>query len=1373
MRLGLFLSVLLISANLFAQDKFPTAITNAGRDFWFTVPPALEDVADENKVFIFVAPFSDSEIKLSIPGIAFNEKQIIKKGDYATFSISPAQAQIYSKKAQDPVVESNVFENRAINITSDVPAIVYVVLQYGNSSEGFSPLPSASLGMEYIVSSYGDASKLYPSYNSFPSLCGVVGAFDNTVVEFTMPANSKSNVAGNYLPGETVEKLLNKGDVWMISSRDDESDLSGAKITSNLPVSVISGNHSANIPLLNRWNNYIAETEIPVHAWGYSILVPTVKNKKFSPVLRIFGKENNTEIFADGNLIGKIDNNNSFIEYRFNDKIGSMIGAISSDKPIRAMLYNSGTEEDAPSNIDGSTFQMNLIPNEQFADEIIFLMPFNSSQFTENYITIIHEGNFLPDDFLYSPLKELNWKKLNSNFIDKTEKFHFSPDGKIYSSTRVLFPNEGVFVLKADTKFAAYLYGYNGKMSYGIPAAVTVNDKQSGDMENPVPSWIQECNGDVDGIVADKPNSDNRSNLSVPIFDAQKSKNYDRIFGEIIPGITSFAEWRLNVRDKSKEAQAHITFRDMAGNDTTISIFWFPVEARFIPERLNFGNLAADEEVLQTVILQNFGEQDINFTEFKLAKSDSPFKLATNYETPQILQSDSSLSFDIICKSSEQGYFTDTLIAVNDCYLEFYCIIEVKIASPDIEVTDINFGKQVINTTVTYSADIINPSTVILKISDYEGPESKVFKLRDLEIKQNEFLEIPPGGKYTFSVDFTPTESINYTDYIRFISNASDNPGISDDICLINALGIEPGLSANSINWNRRRINMAQYPAGPYLPNNQGIILKNKGIIPVTVSNISISDSSHFDYFQFNDALFKNLELNPDDSLIVAVTYQPDEPGFHKLIIDYSDDNSGNASTILEGIGVVPKVKSVALDLDTCVIGKVNSPNTALLRIENMPHSEWEFADTLNIYDIRASQIGEISFNSDEFGSLGFRIDKSKLQFPIRLAPGEFINIAVDFSAVQSGLVESELIVISDSYTSGKFLLSGYGIEKEIEIINGYAETCIGKATEIKAIIKNNGSSVLNISKVEFETLNSAFNFEDASIADGFEVLPNSSKEIILNFLPTNDRIESVSVVIYDSDNSTEYKATFTGRAVVKNRALTLSPLSKEAEIEEIFSVNLKLEQGELIDDLGIQSFEIHINHNGNILFPNDSSFRLGDNYFGKFKINDIKQISQNDFLVNIASIAGDNLSGSGNLLSWDYQVFFPQGQDKSSLINVTMITHETECVSFSEAISEIKLQPVCADSLRRFHISDNEYAFNSVKYDNNSIIIDIENAFTTDVTIEIINIMGDVVIYAVNETLPNGKYTIQKELNLPTGVYFCRFNSGPYSEIKKFYVIK
>ena len=233
--------ILIASLSVFSQtpdlSQLPKLLggNNLGKEFWFTVPPCFEDEGGEaNFVRVFVTSSVKTKVTIEIQGRGYLSVQYTVPNDVIMFTITPIQAQPYSKNGHDPYVKEQIYDSAGIHVYADKPVIVYAVVRYHYTSDGWMCIPVSSAGKEYIVSGY----KVDPMFNAIwgyklPSTCGVVAPYDSTRVKFKMGGNESSKTAGGMKPGDSTEFVLNKGDVWMVSTNSDNGDLSGSKITAD------------------------------------------------------------------------------------------------------------------------------------------------------------------------------------------------------------------------------------------------------------------------------------------------------------------------------------------------------------------------------------------------------------------------------------------------------------------------------------------------------------------------------------------------------------------------------------------------------------------------------------------------------------------------------------------------------------------------------------------------------------------------------------------------------------------------------------------------------------------------------------------------------------------------------------------------------------------------------------------------------------------------------------------------------------------------------------------------------------------------------------------------------------------------------------
>jgi len=266
---------------------------------------------------------------------------------------------------------------------------------------------------------------------------------------------------------------------------------------------------------------------------------------------------------------------------------------VTADKPIEAVQYNPGINDDQ---VASDPFQMMLIPEEQFMNDIIFNTPGirGGFSFDVNYINIVYKSDStgqIPDDLYLGDVSpttgETNFMKLKDWSSAPGDRL-YDPDYrnssiKIFSKI-VQLPYDAVWRIKSETqKIMAYSYGFSWCDSYGYPTSGLFLKTGSSDGVPPIPQFTLLKDGTTDTTNGNYPfvmdlgdNESSPSNLALVLFHKNNSINYNfEIKSEDknwIQGEANKVHWKAWVIDPSKDAVAFLTFADRAGNDTTIML---------------------------------------------------------------------------------------------------------------------------------------------------------------------------------------------------------------------------------------------------------------------------------------------------------------------------------------------------------------------------------------------------------------------------------------------------------------------------------------------------------------------------------------------------------------------------------------------------------------------------------------------------------------------------------------------------------------------------------------------------------------------------------------------------------------------------------
>ncbi len=586
--------------------------TNQGTEFVFAFHPAWEEIGPNNRIKIYISSAVETDVRLIIPKYGDEPCKLIrtKPNDIVVIDLLPSEAQPYTRGGGGDIntlMHTQIWRGAGLILEADEPIIVYGMTRYQYTSDGFLAIPTHALGKQYIVSAYRETANF--TFQSLTPYVSVVGVYDNTDVTFSFGGNPDSRIIdadhGNMviLPGKTMTATLNRGDDWLIATEAAYSDLGGSMVQASKPVAVISGNHCAYIPTDVAACDYIIEQEYPMNAWGRKYHVTKIAGRKRSSIVRLFAKEANTRFYKDYN---NQDTTQAFfvnaaawgvkdvawLETRASmDSNTGMV--VTADKPIEAVQYNPGINDDQ---VASDPFQMMLIPEEQFMNDIIFNTPGirGGFSFDVNYINIVYKSDStgqIPDDLYLGDVSpttgETNFMKLKDWSSAPGDRL-YDPDYrnssiKIFSKI-VQLPYDAVWRIKSETqKIMAYSYGFSWCDSYGYPTSGLFLKTGSSDGVPPIPQFTLLKDGTTDTTNGNYPfvmdlgdNESSPSNLALVLFHKNNSINYNfEIKSEDknwIQGEANKVHWKAWVIDPSKDAVAFLTFADRAGNDTTIML---------------------------------------------------------------------------------------------------------------------------------------------------------------------------------------------------------------------------------------------------------------------------------------------------------------------------------------------------------------------------------------------------------------------------------------------------------------------------------------------------------------------------------------------------------------------------------------------------------------------------------------------------------------------------------------------------------------------------------------------------------------------------------------------------------------------------------
>lgn len=1462
---------------------------NAGTEFVFGFHPCWEEFGANNALRIYVSSPVVTQVSLTIPYFS-QEPYLIKTtkpNDIIEFVLAPAVGQPYTRGSGGQVSTlkpTQVWQGRGIILKADAPIIAYGVTRYQYTSDGFLAVPTHALSKTYIISSYRETANFQSQ--SLTPYADIIGVFDKTRVTFHIGGNNATTVRTiddkKWRPYDVLRADLNRGDFWLIASEGPQSDIGGSYVTANKPIAVLSGSHCAYIPTTVSACDFIIEQELPVIAWGKKYHITNIVDRKKASVIRMFAKEPNTSFIRNGgNEIGYLVTNfgiegEGWLETR-HDPDTNKPAVITSNKAINVVQYNQGMSDD---NVPSDPFQLMLTPEEQFQNEIIFNTPGirGGYGFRRNYINIVYKSDSsgqIPDDLMLGevfPTGETKWTKIRDlsgapgaifqdpDQFDKKEKYY---------SKIIPMPYDAVYRLKVESqKIAAYAYGFADWDSYGFPTSIALADLEKPDTVCPIPVYQIFCdgstfnpkNGKNTGIVMDMPDNDTiRTNLAIVIFHRNESFNYLFEYDDFIPGETRTIKWSLRTIDPGQDARALITFADRAGNDTTIKIDYNAIKLSITPRTFYYGNMKIGDSKTQNFVVKNDSKTsaavltELSLQSFKYSLESQGFKLNIPDDfLTEPLPPGQTRSFSATFTATKEGEFRDSIGVGDTCFYQFKSLIRASVGTPIINVTDVDFKQRTVGfKTNPMIATITNTGTTSLEITGYINNKLSVYTHDLPEITKDNPLIIDKGGSYQFNVWFEPDAVKVFEDEIVFISDAGTN---IDNVCEIIGEGIEPMLEATGDNWGRKRVHLTRYddPTSiykftPYPSPNGAIELRNEGSKDVSISKINIVENTLGDAFE----IMVNGNLEPITKYVnslgqirdkdgksitviekngyrqIPVYFHPKTEGEHKLVLEYESDAPVKPTSVLEGIGIYPKISTIDLDFGTKVIG--DAPAKQTLRFIN---EQWDYSDQVEIAQLVNVPNGTISAKIGTYGTEGFnyngdaiRLDMAGIAtFPVKLNPGQFIELDCEFAPSKTGNAQAVLTTLSDAAAEASSNWKGFGIAEGLEMVEGNEPyICYNTTDEIKVLLRNTGSSAVNVLPGAVTIINDASNVfvidrvtrEDLSqvnYANGFPLASGETVNIFVKYIPKTWKQVNIqelheAKVQVKTDAVTPSLQTLT--ADVKGRAIHFTRTS-ESKINGLSQVtvdpgqdpkskpitySIYINQGTLLDVANPTEFTITMKYIKNFLAIREENNKLLINVGADMpagwtvkstKLSLDKATNEETVVIVLTGMTPLKKVERTELVKVEFISWLPwytndqgQVQVKSKTIDIThTIATNEQCVDYINPVgSKASLTEVCVDNLRPIVISAADYnlgAINPNPVTANGTDLPFSIAFDGFVEIRIVNAAGNIVDIPVSGDMKAGAYSIRLPIEkLSNGAYILEMVSGEFRETRKFNVVK
>ncbi|HEY3876439.1 MAG TPA: IgGFc-binding protein, partial [Candidatus Kapabacteria bacterium] len=344
----------------------PTMQDSRGKDFWLAFPQnAINEGGKSLNLKLFITSDRATDGTVSIPGL----------GESIPFHVNPSEIVPISLDSIAQLLVSEQVQKLGVHVQASNDVAVFGLSHRAASTDSYLGYPVKVLGTTYRAVGYHE---LRNGGESFTSQIAMVGTEDHTVVTVTLTADTR----GGHHKGETFAVSLNQGETYMIQGSPisgHPNDLTGSLITSTKPIAFFIGHTCAQVPQDVTFCNQLIEMEPPIPSWGRQFYVGRFEDKA-QYAMRVIPSEDNTEVFVDNKLVGKLSaggyyENNHMVNNSF----------VTSSKPVLVTEYAQGS--DADSIKVGDPCMMLITPTEQFLNYYRFATPINGDW--HHYINLV------------------------------------------------------------------------------------------------------------------------------------------------------------------------------------------------------------------------------------------------------------------------------------------------------------------------------------------------------------------------------------------------------------------------------------------------------------------------------------------------------------------------------------------------------------------------------------------------------------------------------------------------------------------------------------------------------------------------------------------------------------------------------------------------------------------------------------------------------------------------------------------------------------------------------------------------------------------------------------------------------------------------
>ena len=891
-------------------------------------------------------------------------------------------------------------------------------------------------------------------------------------------------------------------------------------------------------------------------------------------------------------------------------------------------------------------------------------------------------------------------------------------------------------------------------------------------------------------------------------------------FRDLRERAVSVVKVKITAIDELQNARAVLEFKDRT-KEGEIQRVRYTYEAERVDldpsDILDFGSLtinqAAGEEAVTITNPLNrdvvVKELDLAFANrnFEIVRTEPDFDWTSGTDSVVLKSGESMKVFIDITPTEENRVYEDSLVVELGC-VTVRLPLRAATVQPCLFVSDLPFGDLDVNESKTLPLEICNTGDGVVRFTDRatNGEEDylswllKSFDVTPADIAKLENAELGPGDCVKINVTFSSATTGNFRTVARFWATTRK----CRDTSVWTARVTKPGPGIGEYDWEQRWLSLSSGCTKNTQDEYSTVIqITNSGDSPYTINDLRIMNDPDgvFRYTTTFDPIGRR--VNPNTTLDVTVYFKPMEVkdyDANTTVIRLYYTASGVQDSIegfLKGEGIESYVTIDDADFDRIQFTTPGATTVQRTLTLNSTGNRPVTITGMSLGGVDAGDYSTITLIAPETGAVPGAL-------PITIAPGDQQTVEITFDPQDTDPTTKNATLdlegdfayadCSESDSSGALVGAVFTLGAAIDNYDfGSILTCFEADGQLT--VTNTGLDpvlVTNISTADpdnqYITVDNDFrlnvNANPVELAPAGQ--PGESMSIPVRFAPDapGNYTANVTVTIENLDRSAVIETltgTLTGEGRVTTITLNIPDLEPTFPGLRIDDVPVELD-GDGAAEAQISDFQFTVQYDAGMMRLT-GPVELGS-LFPAAEGWQIEELDRNPGYITVRIFNADPsrvIPGSGQVVLLDFVTFIGESTESSldpnGMILAVYGENRNACVNFVYDPGSTGLDEVCGLDFRLIEAASGA-RYNLADASPNITSSRTEIAFSigieAETTIEIFNQQGNRVGVLVDQELTPGGYAVSWDVSgVPSGKYFYRITSGPWTETKEVVVQK